>query len=438
MTFLQRLGFNPPAPPSPPAELMSKGTAVLSIDDLIGRLERSARTLSGITVTPENCMESPTVHGIVTVMTRTMASLSVDVMQRTTKNGRTTKEQLPNHPVAKLLAKPNEWQTKTEYWLDATSFLLRYGQSISFKGRGQTGPIRRLVPLIPRDVDILQDENRVVTFRILEGNGQQKEYPISAVHYARGPARDGLRGDSPVWDCREAIAAEIAAQRFGGAFFGNGAMPGLILKFAEGFSGFRTEEDRAQFVRDFQQRYSGSERFSAALLPKGVEIGQTLGVEPDKAQFTQTRELLRNIICGAWGIPPYVAGDLSRQTFNNAEQQSINKSMEVTVPIAKIFESAMEKDLLTDEDRRDGIIIRFNVDAALRGDFKSRQEGLKIMRDEGVINANEWRNMENMNPREDVEGETYWDGGTSGQNSQPGQPKKPAAAQGEDDGDTAN
>ena len=79
----------------------------------------------------------------------------------------------------------------------------------------------------------------------------------------------------------------------------------------------------------------------------------------------------------------------------------------------------MERALLTDEDRRAGIIIRFNLDAALRGDFKTRQEGLAIQRQNGIINANDWRENENLNPiSEEDGGDEYWRKGPSGQDAQ--------------------
>jgi phage portal protein BeeE len=90
----------------------------------------------------------------------------------------------------------------------------------------------------------------------------------------------------------------------------------------------------------------------------------------------------------------------------------------------------MERDLLTDDDRAGGVIIRFNMDAALRGDFKTRQEGLKIQRESGVINPNEWREREGMNPREG--GDEYWEEGPSGQGAKPA---KVPAVSGNGDGE---
>jgi hypothetical protein len=80
----------------------------------------------------------------------------------------------------------------------------------------------------------------------------------------------------------------------------------------------------------------------------------------------------------------------------------------VIYPITQRFEAAMERDLLTEEDWRDGVIIRFNLDSILRADFKTRQEGLQIQRTNGVISPNEWREIEGKNPlAEDQGGEEY-------------------------------
>jgi HK97 family phage portal protein len=154
------------------------------------------------------------------------------------------------------------------------------------------------------------------------------------------------------------------------------------------------------------------------LLPKGIDMSDKLiGFENDKAQFLETRKYQRTVIAGAFGVPPYLVGDLERQTFNNAEQQGTNKVTEVLLPMARIFESAMERDLLTADDRAGGIIIRFNLDGLLRGDFLQRQQGLQIQRNGGVISANEWREAEGMNPITDAKdgGDNYYQQGPSGQ-----------------------
>jgi HK97 family phage portal protein len=168
-------------------------------------------------------------------------------------------------------------------------------------------------------------------------------------------------------------------------------------------------------VDDFKKAFGGAKRFNAMLVPKGIEVRDPITVENDKAQFNESRKLQRTVIAGALGVPPHLVGDLDRATFNNVEQQDKDFTLNVIMPVVKSFESAFERDLLTEKDREDGIIIRFNMDSTLRADFKSRQEGLKIQREMGVINPDEWRELEGKNPRPDDGGEEYWDQGPSGQ-----------------------
>jgi HK97 family phage portal protein len=393
--------------------------AGLSIETVIRRLEAHYETFSGVSVTPENCMTAPTVHSIVTAISRRIAILPVKVYQTKASKNRASKEELPNHPVAKLLNKPNQWQDKTAFWLDATSNLVRHGNVYFYKSRGSTGPILQLLPLAPGSVDIKQDDDWNVTYTAGLAGGGRREFRMDEILHARSASRNGIKGDSPVMDVREAIALEITAEKMGGSVFGNSAMPSLVFKHAATSRGFETEEEEKAFLDSFQAAYGGKGRFKTMMLPFGMEL-DTVPVEAEKAQFLATRQYQRSVIAGAFGVPPHLVGDLSRGTFNNVEQQSLDFIVSVVLPYVRMFESAMERCLLTDEDRRGGIVIRFNLDAALRGDFKSRQEGLKIQREMGVINPNEWREMEGMNPiSEDDGGEAYWMKGPSGQGEEP-------------------
>jgi HK97 family phage portal protein len=387
----------------------------ISLDTLMKRLEAVYETSSGVAVTPENCEEAPTVKAMVTAVTRRFAVMPVHVYRKTTSNGRTIKELLPSHPVEKLLGKPNEWQASTSYWMDSVSRVMRHGNYYAYKARGLTGPVRRLLPLHPSSCTPRQEDDWSVYFRTTLPDGSQKDYSQAEVHHVRLSARDGVKGDSPVMDIREAIAMEIAAEKFGATLFGNGAMPGLVFEYQEGSAGHKTNEERGQFVADMQQAYSRKGRFKAMMLPKGIKLGPQITIENDKAQFLELRQYQRTVIAGAWGCPPHLVGDLSKGTFNNVEMQGIEFSTNVILPLARVFESAMERDLLSDEDRRSGVIIRFNPDAVLRGDFKTRQEGLAMMRQNGVINADEWREREDMNPRADAGGQSYYEQGPSGQ-----------------------
>lgn len=406
----------------------STKSQTLTLDQFIQRLEAAYASASGIAITPETALESPTVQAIIRSIAGYLSTLPPHVLLKTTSRGRAAKEALPNHPVQRLLNYPNAHQDRVSYWLDAVSWLVRYGNHYAFKARGLTGPIRRLEPLRPDGTEPHQADDLSVTYSVTRSRGDQREYPAAQIHHVRLASRDGVKGDSPVVNARESIALEIAAEKFGAAFFGNGAMPSVIFQYATGSSGHKNEEDRKQFIEDFQRAFTGRGRFRSLFLPKGIEMsGDPITLDADKAQFLQTRKYQRTVIAGAFGVPPQFVGDLERATFNNAEQQSLDFVQNVILPYARVFEAAMERDLLTDEDRAGGVIIRFNLDAALRGDFKTRQEGLRIQREAGVISPNDWREHEGMNPiRPEDGGDDYWRQGPSGQRAGAGDKPEPA------------
>ncbi len=390
--------FSRKAEPAPPIDQKSA-----SLESILRQIGMMFETVSGTAVNPENCMQSPTVHAIVTAVDNRLSISPVHVLQKTMRNGRTRKEPQPDHEVTRLLKRPNSWQTTEEFFGDAASSLLRHGRFFASKGRGRSGPVRELIPLEAGGVEIKQDRRNFTHF--FRYNDQ--DIRPARMLYARLGSRGFLKGDSPVVDVRESIGLEIAAEKFGSAFFGNGAMPHVFFELLEGAREFETDEEKVAFLQSVNAAFGGNKKFSSMLVPAGMKLNE-LKVENDKAQFIETRRFIRTVIAGAFGVPPHLVGDLERATFNNVEQQDVDFTINVVMPVAKRLESAMERDLLSDADRDAGIIIRFNLDSVQRADVKTRNESLRIAREWGAINVNEWRELLNLNPiSEDDGGEEY-------------------------------
>lgn len=376
-------------------------------EDVLRRLVMSQEGTLGSFVTPANCMQSPTVNAIVTAVSRRIAVTPLHIYEKTQKNGKDIKEALPNHSVARLLNRPNSWQSHYEFWQDAASTVMRYGNFYSWISRGSTGPIRELLPLGANSVKPEQDDSTwAVTYRVGQ-KGATKTYPAREIFHARGPARDFVEGDSPVKDVQVAIALEILAEKFGANFFNNGALPLLIFSHLEGSSGFETPEQEENFLKDLKEAFGGSKMLSSMLLPKGLDKPESVVTDMEKMQLVEARRFQREVIAGAWGVPQHLVGNLENAHYNNVEQQDKDFTQNVVLPVVRMFESAIERDLMSEEDRRRGIIARFNLDSIMRATFKERQEGLQIQRQNGIISADEWREHEGMNPRDDDYGDRY-------------------------------
>lgn len=359
----------------------------------------------GTAVNPETCMASPTVQAIVTAVSRRFAATPIHVYGTSIVNGIEAKQKLPDHPVAKLLKKPNEWQSPVDYWQDLASTLVRHGKYIAVKGQTSGGKVMNLWPINPGGVVIKSDFsglNGKITF-----HSGQDVYDFNQVHYVRGPAKDFIDAESPVNNIKTAIGLEIACEEFGASFFNNGALPLMQFFFTPEFKGFRKPEDEKQFVEDFQAQFTGSKRNRAYLLPKGVDSKLT-PYENEKSQFLETRKFYQTVIAGAWGVPQHLVGNLENGHYNNVEQQDKDFTINVIMPYFRMCEAAMERDLLTQDDRDKGIVIRFNMDATLRASFEERQKGLQVQFQNGVINQDEWREIEGKNPKPDGDGSDYY------------------------------
>lgn len=368
-------------------------------------LQRIIAQQSGFanSVTPRTCLKSPTVQALVTAISRRIASTPVHVYETEDSNGLEVKKKLPKHPVANLLRTPNEYQSQYDYWQDLASSLVRHGKFIAIKAQGQTGPIRRLYPLVADSVTIKQEFDNLTGSVTFDYMGQS--YSSRKIHYIRGPAINFVDAESPVENIKTAIGIEIACEEYGATFFNNGAIPLMIFKYMQGSKGFKTPEDEKKFIESFQSSFSGSRRNKAMMLPIGMEVDE-VKTEHDKAQFLETRKFYQTVIAGAWGVPPHLVGNLENGHYNNVEQQDKDFTLNVIMPYIRSIESAMERDLLTVADRNNGIVIRFNMDATLRATFEERQQGLQIQLQNGVITPNQWREIEGKNPRDD--GDDYY------------------------------
>ena len=83
--------------------------------------------------------------------------------------------------------------------------------------------------------------------------------------------------------------------------------------------------------------------------------------------------------------------------------QSIDFAVHTIRPWLVRIEQAMNRALFA-ESEKGHFYVQFNIDGLMRGDYKSRMEGYAIGRQNGWLNANDIRALENMNPIPEEEG----------------------------------
>jgi hypothetical protein len=184
---------------------------------------------------------------------------------------------------------------------------------------------------------------------------------------------------------------------FGAAFFGNGLNAGGAIQ-----GGKLDKAGIDRLYKDIDDRHRGVGKAHRPLyLDGGMEYVKTQ-TTPNDAQFIEAAQHQVEEICRWFGVPPQKVGHLLRMTFNNVEQLSIEVVVDSITPWAIRFEEEANFKLFG--QNRGGFFVKLDLKGLLRGAFKDRQEGLQVMRRNGAINADEWRELEDMGPMKGTKG----------------------------------
>lgn len=360
---------------------------------------QGALSHAGPAVSYDSAMAVAAVYACVRVLAESVGMLPLPLYRMV--GGR--REQARDDPLWRLMHdQPNEWQTAMQWRELAVADVALRGNHYSMVARDSRQRPSELLRLHPDRVRPQQAEDYGVTYQVETRAGRLVTLRRDEVLHVSGLGDDGLSGLSVIRYHRHTIGDAIALRDTGSGFWRNGAKFNSVLtqdpKVQIG------TEDRKAIRDDFAEQYSGSDKAGQTpFLPPGVDVKQ-VSLSQEDAQYLETRKFQVAEIARLFRVPPHMIGDLEKATFSNIEQQSLDFVTSCLMPWLVRFEQAFKRDLLGGDPQ---LFFKFNVDALLRGDAKSRAEALQIKRRNGVINANEWRELEDMNPREDEGGDEY-------------------------------
>jgi HK97 family phage portal protein len=289
------------------------------------------------------------------------------------------------------------------FWETILSHALTWGNGYAEIVRDGRGIVVELKPLDPASTYPTRTvKGNKLIYSALTPEGVALTLPPEKILHIHGLSFDGLKGYSPVQQQREILSANMATQKYGARFFSNGGKPSGVLETDATFKDATT----ANRLRDhWRELYNGDNQHQVAVLENGMKY-KSISLPPEDAQFLETRKWQKEEIAEMYSVPMHMLQNLERATFSNIEHQAIMFVTHTLRPwIIRIEQEIRRKCLKPNE--RGKYYAEFLVDGLLRGDSKSRAETLEIQRRNGVINANDWREIENKNPIEGEAGTKY-------------------------------
>lgn len=297
-----------------------------------------------------------------------------------------------------LRVEPNPWMLPSVYKETSMWVAALWGNSVTWVFR-PTGSTIRLVPLRPDRVKIVIGDELTgdYFYRYTTAAGANIDLDREEVIHIQGLSCNGIWGYSLLDVAKNVLGGTLALDKYVNKKFANGAMPGGVVKHP----GKPTPEARANFRREWNEIHQGVDNASKiALLAEGMDF-MPLFMSMVDAQAAELRTLDREFIAELFNLPLFKLNSLEHSsTRSNLEQQNQDYLQGSLMRWLNRFLEEWQRKILSPEMRKDGYYYRWVTEALLRGDTTSRFTAYGIAITNRIMNPNEAREREDMEPYE--------------------------------------
>jgi len=338
----------------------------------------------GINVNENKAMQVPAFGASVNFLSGTLASLPLHVYKTDSTKGQVrvsgTISDLLGHAV-------NDEMTSFDWRKSMFTNVFTNGRGLTYIERNRAGNPVNLFPIPSMRPKYAADGRKYYECKNRAGN----TVAYSAADVIDIPflvKSDFCTHLGPLELLRDTIALAIASQNYGSKVFKKGGLPPLALQgpFSSAAGAKRAADD---IVKAISQAYE--EGRPALAIPVGHEL-KPLGFKPEEMQMIDLMRFLIEQIARVFSLPPTFLQDLSNGTHSNTEQQDLHFVKHTLNRWTLQVEQELNLKLFGRKSRSKWV--KFNTDGLLRGDFKTRMEGIAQGVQNGFMTPNEARALE--------------------------------------------
>jgi HK97 family phage portal protein len=334
---------------------------------------------------------SPAVEACVGVISQTLASLPIQHLRVNAKGGY---DVLTDTVPARVLRRPNSFQTRADFFLNLVRAELLDGNGVAAATRDRKGDIDALYlappgsgrPFIsPEDGSIFYSLARqdLLPEPPVESFWPQRDILHIRLHTPRHP----LIGESPITAAALSVSAGGAINEHMSSFFANMTRPSGFLAVPKVL-----KPDVAQkLAEEWNKAYSAGNAGRVAVLMDGTEW-KPMSINSVDAQLIESYRLTIADVARVYRVPLAVIGEMGGATFANTETLI---RLWLSTGLGYIVEHI---ELALDHlfGLPPGDMIAFDLENLLRSDFAARVEGLTKGIQGGLFSPNEARGKEGL------------------------------------------
>lgn len=209
--------------------------------------------------------------------------------------------------------------------------------------------------------------------------------PTTTVHVPWIVPPGKRMGMSPIGHYASIVRAGLSAQEYADVKRGGGLPPAWLKNKSQTLTQDQADVMKARAVASFA---TGKPFVHGSDWEFGV-----VEIPPNHVQFIETMKLSAGQIAAIYGIDPREVGGSASDslTYTNDESRGLNRATNLSPYLIRI-ERAMDR-LLADQ-----VHMKFNIDARIRADVKTRTEVVGAQIQDGRLSVNEARALEDRPP----------------------------------------
>lgn len=239
-------------------------------------------------------------------------------------------------------------------------------------------------------------EYRLTQFEGIGSNRKQRIFRPDELLLVLNNPQNAYTAEGVLKRGENIFAQAIAEMEYNNSIYSRGALPVGVLKLAGRASQNIIDNLRASWAN----LYSGIRNSSkTVILEEGMDY-QPISMKPSEMQLNETKKDTASEICKVFGVPESMITTAANK-YGSIEQNQLHFLKHCIAPIIGSFESAFDRQLLTESEKREGYFFRFDTSELLRATEKERVEAVELGLRSGLLTINEARSKLDLSNIED-------------------------------------
>ncbi|WP_334472997.1 phage portal protein [Arsenophonus sp. PmNCSU2021_1] len=366
-----------------------------NLTDTLSSFHDYSQSKSGQVVTTDKALQLSAVWACVRLLSESISTLPLKLYHRESDGSRSLAQQHPAYPV--LCRRPNLEMTPSRFiQMIVASLCLRGNAFVEKKKVGQR--LVSLVPLLPQNIIVKRRDNGRLEYHYTHdskpGYSSLKPRVIADndMMHIRGFGLDGICGMMPLKTGREVFGSAMSLETTAARYFQKGMSASGFVTFDKLLS----KEQRETFNKELE-RFSGSENTGKVMLLEAGMKFNGITLDPQTSQMLESRDHSVEEICRWCRVPPFMVGHITKQSSWASSVEGMNLIFLTNTlrPLLVNIEQEIARCLL---DNDEDYFAEFSVEGLLRTDSSGRAAYYTTALQNGWMNRNDVRRLENLPP----------------------------------------